>query len=57
MLALGWIFNLQKVFDNTFIIYIIAPAGNKFLPSVNCDLDIGDMTLRQGHDTIVWYII
>ena len=24
---------------------------------VSCDLDNGDMTLSQGHDTFVWYII
>ena len=29
----------------------------QFLPCVNCDLDNGDMTLSQGHDTFVWYII
>ena len=23
----------------------------------NCDLDLDDMTLNQGHDTIVCYII
>ena len=27
-----------------------------FFPCVNCDLDLGDKTLSQGHDTIVWYI-
>ena len=25
-----------------------------FMPCVNCDLDLGDKTLSQGHDTIVW---
>ena len=29
----------------------------QFLPCVNCDLDNGDMTLSQGNDTFVWYII
>ena len=29
----------------------------KKMPCVNCDLDLGDMTLSQGHDKIVWYII
>ena len=29
----------------------------KNLPCVNCDLDLGDMSLSQGHDTIAWYII
>ena len=24
---------------------------------LNCDLDLGDMSLSQGHDTIMWYII
>ena len=30
---------------------------NKKLPCVNCDLDLGDMSLSQGHDTIAWYVI
>ena len=29
----------------------------KKIPCVNCDLDLCDMTLSQGHDKIVWYII
>ena len=29
----------------------------KKLPCVNCDLDLGDMSLSQGHDTMAWYII
>ena len=29
----------------------------KNLSCVNCDLDLGDMSLSQGHDTIAWYII
>ena len=29
----------------------------QFFPCVNCYLDLGDKTLSQGHDTIVWYII
>ena len=29
----------------------------KILPHVNCDLDLGDMSLSQGHETIAWYII
>ena len=29
----------------------------KKIPCVNCDLDLGDKTLSEGHDTIVWYII
>ena len=28
----------------------------QILPCVNCDLDLGDNTLSQCHDTIVWYI-
>ena len=27
------------------------------LPCLNCDLDLWDMSLSQGHDTIAWYII
>ena len=29
----------------------------KFLPCVNCDLDLGVVSLSKGHDTIAWYII
>ena len=25
------------------------------MPCVNCDHDLGDMTMSQGHDMIVWY--
>ena len=26
-------------------------------PCVNCDLDLGNMTMGQGHDTVVWYTV
>ena len=29
----------------------------QIFPRVNCDIDLGDVTLSQGNDTIVWYFI
>ena len=32
---------------------VIGNIVRKKSPCVNCDLDLGDMTMSQGHDTIV----
>ena len=56
-----------SIMDNNCVKYYLHPSfqvtcqrlwpRNKFSLCVNCDLDLGDMTLSESHNTIVLNII